>query len=118
MVIHETSVHREANALRVMVDAHHGKVRPVRFVCYAPMAKAVFLAGTFNAWDPDAIPLTQDAIGEWSVTIEMRPGRYEFKFVVDGRWCCESYCPGTGHCCPYECVGNGLGSTNRVVEVE
>lgn len=82
------------------------------------MAKAVFLAGTFNAWDPDAILLTKDAGGAWSVTIEMRPGRYEFKFVVDGRWCCENYCPGTGHWCPHDCVGNSLGSMNRVVELE
>ncbi|GMU21711.1 MAG: hypothetical protein AMXMBFR13_18010 [Phycisphaerae bacterium] len=101
-----------------MVAAQDGKERLVRFVCYAPAAKAVFLAGTFNAWNPNAVPLTKSPIGDWSVAVELPPGRYEFKFVVDGRWCCEGYCPGTGHCCPYECVDNGLGSMNRVIEVE
>ena len=57
------------------------------FLCHAPEATTVFLAGTFNDWDPLAIPMERDGEGNWHAAIPLRPGRYEFKFIVDGQWC-------------------------------
>lgn len=90
--------------------------RATRFTCHAPPAQAVFLAGIFNDWDPAATPMIKDAEGNWDVALALPPGRYEFKFVIDGQWCCEPGCDGANRECP-KCVPNALGSMNRVVDV-
>ncbi len=49
-------------------------------------AKRVNLAGSFNGWSAQAEPLTgPDADGFWTVTTVLGPGRYQYKFVLDGR---------------------------------
>ena len=79
-----------------MSKAHKQQTsRATRFTCNAPSAQAVFLAGIFNGWDPAATPMIKDAKGNWDVALALPPGRYEFKFVVDGQWCCEPGCDGT-----------------------
>jgi 1,4-alpha-glucan branching enzyme len=49
-------------------------------------AREVFVAGSFNAWQPRATPLTQQSRGKWSARVELGPGTYEYRFVVDGQW--------------------------------
>jgi 1,4-alpha-glucan branching enzyme len=91
--------------------------RPVEFSCDAPQAKAVFVAGTFNDWKPDAAPLRADLPnGKWAVTLPLPQGRHEFKFVVDGAWCCEPGCEHEYRGCP-KCVPNEFGTMNRVLAV-
>ena len=65
------------------------KTRKSDFSCRAPVAEAVFLAGTFNDWRADATPMEKNSEGEWTTSLDLEPGRYEFKFVVDGEWVCE-----------------------------
>lgn len=48
-------------------------------------AKKVFLAGSFNNWEPQTIPLTKSSDG-WIGTIPLPPGKHYYKFVVDGEW--------------------------------
>lgn len=84
----------------------------------APDAKEVFVAGTFNNWDPKGLRLKRSsADGRWSATLELPPGRHEYKFIVDGRWCCEPGCDGPHDGCP-GCVPNAFGTMNRVVIVD
>lgn len=91
--------------------------KSVELSCRAPKAKAVFVAGTFNDWKPDAAPLHPDlASGKWSVTLPLPPGHYEYKFVVDGQWGCEPGCEHEYRGCP-KCVPNEFGTMNRVLEV-
>ncbi len=45
---------------------------------------SVSLAGEFNGWNTSADPLTKQADGSWSLTRKLEPGRYMYKFVVDG----------------------------------
>ena len=95
-------------------DSH---VHRVHLSCHAPEAKAVFVSGTFNDWKPDATPLHRHRPNdEWTGTVPLPPGRHEYKFVVDGEWCCE---PGIQdeHRSSNECVANELGTMNRVLEV-
>ncbi len=50
-------------------------------------AQSVTVAGTFNQWNPQAQPLKEIKPGVWQVALSLPPGRYEYKFVVDGsRW--------------------------------
>ncbi|HVN98055.1 MAG TPA: glycogen-binding domain-containing protein [Syntrophorhabdaceae bacterium] len=49
-------------------------------------AREVFVAGSFNAWDPSARPLKKDAHGVWKTTMLIPGGTYEYRFIVDGQW--------------------------------
>ena len=51
-----------------------------------PAAVAVFLAGDFNGWNATATPLARNGEGQWSATVALAPGSYEYKFVVDDQW--------------------------------
>lgn len=53
---------------------------------YAPDARQVGVAGTFNGWNPQANPLEHTAAGEWSVRLMLKSGQYEYRFVADGVW--------------------------------
>ena len=86
------------------------------FGCRAETAKAVFLAGLFNDWVPDATPMKSDGHGQWAVSVPLGRGRHEYKFVIDGQWCCEPGCTATEIRCAH-CINNDFGSMNRVFEV-
>ena len=58
----------------------------VTFVLLDLDAKQVSLSGDFNGWASDATPMKRDDAGHWETTIALAPGRYEYKFVVDGNW--------------------------------
>ncbi len=45
---------------------------------------SVSLAGEFNGWNTSADPLKKQADGSWTLTKKLEPGRYMYKFVVDG----------------------------------
>lgn len=92
------------------------KSKPVEFCCQAPEAAAVFLAGAFNEWRVDATPMKRDDDGQWTARVKLPPGRHDFKFVVDGEWCCEPSCKPEGKC--PKCVPNDFGTMNRFIDVE
>lgn len=96
--------------------AEQSSERPTEFTVYALEAKTVSVAGTFNDWRIDANPLTRDTEGTWRTSLALAPGRYEYKFIIDGQWCCE---PGPDGM--YDgrggCVCNEYGTINRVLEV-
>lgn len=89
---------------------------PTVFRCAAVHANSVFLAGDFNGWSDYATPARRSPDGFWTVALALHPGRYQFKFVVDGQWYHEADADS-----PYDgrddCVANPFGTMNRVVEV-
>ena len=52
----------------------------------APEALSVLLAGDFNSWDPNVHPLERTSNEIWEVNLNLSPGRYEYRFLVDGQW--------------------------------
>jgi 1,4-alpha-glucan branching enzyme len=62
------------------------KTKKVRFNLYAPEAETVSLAGDFNNWDADNLPMKRDNKGTWEVSFALPPGRYEYRFWVDEVW--------------------------------
>jgi CubicO group peptidase (beta-lactamase class C family) len=48
-------------------------------------ARFVNLAGTFNDWKPTTIVCGQES-GEWVCRVDLKPGKYLYKFIVDGDW--------------------------------
>ena len=87
------------------------------FRCAGSQAAEVFLAGEFNEWSTTATPMERTKDGSWVVSLELAPGRYEYKFIVDGNWLCEPSCdaPGEGRS---PCVPNPFGTMNSVIKVE
>jgi alpha-amylase/alpha-mannosidase (GH57 family) len=57
----------------------------VRFTFDAPGAGQVFIAGGFNGWAPTQDAMTRVEGSGWEITLALKPGRYEYKFVVDGK---------------------------------
>jgi len=88
----------------------------VEFSCHAPDAQSVFVAGTFNDWNPESLPLAKDVDGKWTASLPLQPGHYEWKFIVDGQWCCEPGCEHEYQGCK-KCCANEMGTMNRVLEV-
>jgi len=62
------------------------KRRRVTFSLEAAEAGEVILTGDFNNWDPKRHPMKTDGNGVWNKTVMIPPGKYEYKFIVDGDW--------------------------------
>lgn len=60
--------------------------RRVTFSLDYPGAESVFLLGDFNQWNPNSHPMKKDASGVWKKIAMLYPGRYEYRFQVDGQW--------------------------------
>lgn len=56
------------------------------FSISAPGAMSVLLAGDFTHWKEQAIAMRQQRGGVWKATIELAPGTYHYRFIVDGEW--------------------------------
>jgi len=80
----------------------------VSFTFYAPQAKSVAIAGSFNAWNMHKDSLSgPDQKGLWSIVIPLHEGRYEYLFVINGKdWQPDPSVPG---------VDDGFGGKNSVL---
>ncbi len=81
----------------------------VAFSLFEPHAKQVCLCGQFNNWSPKANPMARRGDGHWLATLALKPGRYEYKFLVDGQWMADPEAK--------QSVYNIHGTLNSVVEV-
>jgi Glycogen recognition site of AMP-activated protein kinase len=82
----------------------------VRFVLFAPGARHVAVAGTFNQWDQSAAPLVRAGVaGVWTTTLALPVGQHQYAFVVDGeRWVVDPAAPA---------IDDGFGRRNSLVSV-
>ncbi len=83
----------------------------VQFELAAPQAGHVVLAGSFNGWDPESVPMARSpASGMWTVTLRLRPGAHQYLFLVDGeRWVPDPRA--------HAQVDDGFGQRNSVIVV-
>lgn len=84
----------------------------VRFSIYSTRIERVSIAGEFNNWSMTADPMVdKEGTGVWTILLPLPPGRYEYKFVINGeKWIAD---PGN-----QETVDDGFGGVNSVVVVE
>lgn len=83
----------------------------VLFVQPLGLGGEVSVAGTFNNWSPDTHRLRANPqLGVLELCIPVPPGRHSYRLVIDGRWCADSFNPGT--------EVNPFGEHNSVVNVE
>lgn len=70
----------------------------------------IFVAGTFNDWDAESLPLTDEHNnGHYHIALTLKPGRYEYKFIINGVWCIDENNP--------DFVINDFGTLNSVLKV-
>ncbi len=84
--------------IRNRLPAPHPVAGGILFRYEAPSARYVNLAGNFNTWcgtegtgrfDMTIDPMSdEDGDGIWTIVKPLRPGRYQYKFVIDHgvRW--------------------------------
>lgn len=82
----------------------------VRLVLVRPDAQSVSVAGDFNGWNPAQTNLQRSDDGIWTVTLPLKPGRYEYMFIIDGKqWIADPLAT--------EETVDGFGSRNAVLDV-
>lgn len=82
----------------------------VRLVLLQPGAQSVSVAGDFNGWNPSRTQLERSEGGMWTATIPLKPGRYQYMFVIDGtQWIADPLAA--------EDAGDGFGAQNAVLDV-
>ena len=70
------------------MGAHPAGKNGVVFRVWAPKARAVFVAGDFNSWNPDASPMKKISDGVWECTAEGVSKYDAYKYLIkteDGR---------------------------------
>ncbi len=78
----------------------------VEFKVRASGAQSVAVAGSFNDWDVKKTPLAKSG-DWWKATLALPRGRYEYRFVVDGKWLSDPNAKAS--------VANVFGDTNSVL---
>jgi 1,4-alpha-glucan branching enzyme len=87
------------------------KAKRVTFTVNADPASTVFLAGSFNDWDPTAKQMTdKKSNGIFTATLNLVPGEYQYKFIINGTWCADPDCS--------DWVQNEHGTLNSIRRVE
>ena len=82
----------------------------VTFALDADPGQHVFVAGSFNGWDPNRRALKdKNGDGHYAATMLLAPGSYEYKFVVNSDWCMDPSA--------VDWTANELGTLNSVVNV-
>lgn len=82
----------------------------VQFMYLQPQAQSVAVAGDFNGWQPDPTVFRKTEDGVWTATLQMKPGRYHYMFVVDeNEWVSDPLAT--------EYSLDGFGSQNAVLDV-
>ena len=86
--------------------------RPIAFRLAAEPGCQIFVAGTFNNWNPTQYQLKEEdgEEGIFSTVLSLPLGRYEYKLIVNNTWHIDPNCP--------DWVPNNFGSLNSVLVVE
>lgn len=53
-------------------------------------AAKVYISGTFNQWSTSQAPMKAGGSG-WSADLKLKPGKYLYKFIADGKWIQDPY---------------------------
>ena len=66
-----------------MVEVKHGWAK---FRFYNPQAHRVSLAGDFNGWSTDRLPMVRSPEGYWKAKVHLPTGTFRFRYCADGHW--------------------------------
>ena len=72
--------------MRKIIKEKLPKLTEVVFSVFAPKAGEVYVAGDFNGWQLNNASRMEQNNGVWSKKMDLRLGRYHYRFVIDGTW--------------------------------
>jgi len=84
---HGMNVRRNGTTQQKLEEFYGVRQTPegILFVAHFPNANSVGIAGDFNGWAPHMMQ-SDDAADTYRATLPLKPGRYRYRLVVDGRW--------------------------------
>lgn len=65
---------------------NYAKRKKVTFSFQTLAAKSVHVSGDFCGWDIKKYPMKLKGDSNWTAHIVLPEGRYQYKFLVDGKW--------------------------------
>lgn len=81
--VHLENFYKEAEAM----ISQARKITSHVFTFSSPTARGVYIVGDFNNWTVEqSFRLVPKDKGLWEKRFDLKPGRYRYKFVVDGQW--------------------------------
>jgi 1,4-alpha-glucan branching enzyme len=85
--------------------------RRVVFSMHAEPGSEVAVSGDFNNWNPEGKKMAdKKGDGHYTATMNLAPGIYEYKFIINKTWCVDPVCK--------DWVPNSLGTLNSILHVE
>lgn len=93
----------------------------------APDIESITVPGSFNGWDPHALPMEAQADDSWQVTLELELGEHSYKFYINDSWpqdMCHDVTWGDPEAARWidpeadDCEGDGFGGQNAVRTLE
>jgi len=91
ILIEETKMKDKGFTMESLLEAKGLPKSPIEreivFSLEAPENAMVQIAGDFNKWMPESLEFSESQGRPlWHKTIFLRPGTYEYKYLVDGEW--------------------------------
>ena len=93
----------------VVVPEEETKV--VTFTLVRPEAHTVAVSGDFTTWNTVEMQSEDSTSGKiWTITLTVKPGRYQYGFIVDNQeWVEDPYAE--------RCANDGYGNKNAIIEI-
>lgn len=85
-------------------------LRTIKFSFNQPVEGPVYLAGTFNDWNPSATPMKCGRDGCWKCSVKLSPGQHQYRYYANGQWFTDELNAAT--------IPNQFGDLNNVLQVE
>jgi hypothetical protein len=109
-VVLQDSVRAKQESVRQLLGVRQTR-SGVLFVQPLTAGLRVSVAGDFNGWSATASVLKRnEALGVFELCVPMRPGRYRYRLVVDGRWTADPFND--------QSEPNEFNELNSIIEVE
>jgi len=74
---------KTGDVANIIAEEEGVSMKKVEFQLDAPDAKSVRIAGEFNGWSGT---LMENDGNLWKISLDLLPGAYQYKFIVDGNW--------------------------------
>jgi 1,4-alpha-glucan branching enzyme len=69
----------------------------IEFRFFRRDVSAVSIAGTFNQWRNDAVPMESTGDGWWHARLQLADGIHQFRYQADGEWFTDFAAHGVEH---------------------
>ncbi|MCU0665895.1 MAG: AAA family ATPase [Candidatus Omnitrophica bacterium] len=106
----ETKMEKIATRMQKTIKETLPKMAEFVFELSAPQAKEVYVVGDFNNWELNDTSIMQRENGVWQKKLNLSPGRYNYRFVIDGTWTDDPANP--------EKAENPFGQTNSLLQIK